>query len=64
VLGRVNNAEDESMKNTSQFLRLLDEDIKAGNVKKIYSSVFNRISTIKQKAHLARTKQDNCKPVN
>ncbi len=64
MLGRVNNTEDESMKNTSQFLRLLDEDIKAGNVKKISSSVFNRISAIKQKAHLARTEQDDCKPVN
>jgi len=51
------------MKTTSQFLRLLDEDIKAGSIKKIPSSVFNRISAIKQKAYLARTKQDDYEPV-
>lgn len=52
------------MQTTSQFLRLLDNDIKAGNIKKIPSSVFNRINSIKQKAYLARTKQDDCEPVN
>lgn len=38
------------MQTTSQFLRLLDNDIKAGNVKEISSSVFNRINSIKQKS--------------
>lgn len=47
MLGRVNNAEDESMKTTSEFLRLLDEGIRVGNVKKIPDSVFNRINAIK-----------------
>lgn len=45
------------MKNTSLFLRLLDEDIKASNVKKISNSVFSRINAIKYKALLAKAKQ-------
>lgn len=51
------------MKTTSQFLSLLDEDIRMGNVKKIPDSVLNRINAIKQKAHLARTKKHNCELV-
>ncbi|KAA1154910.1 hypothetical protein EU510_02025 [Pseudoalteromonas sp. FUC4] len=39
---------------TEQFLNLLDADIKAGNVKKIPDSVFDRIAAIKHKALVAR----------
>jgi hypothetical protein len=48
---------------TLQFLRLLDEDIRVGNVKKIPDSVLNRINAIKQKAYLARTKKQSCELV-
>lgn len=51
------------MQTTTQFLRLLDEDIRVGNIKKIPDSVLNRINAIKKKAHLARTKKQNCEPV-
>ncbi|MGE6809575.1 MULTISPECIES: hypothetical protein [Pseudoalteromonas] len=37
-----------------QFLNLLDADIRAGNVKKIPDSVFDRIAAIKHKALVAR----------
>lgn len=38
----------------SKFLDLLNDDINAGNVKKIPSSVFDRIAAIKHKALVAR----------
>jgi hypothetical protein len=45
------------MKTKSKFLKFLDNDIIRGNFKKIPQSVFDRISLIKKKANVARSKK-------
>lgn len=46
------------IKTEEKFLDLLDKDIDNGNVKRVPDSVFTRIARIKNKAYLARERNE------
>ncbi|MCI5208165.1 MAG: hypothetical protein D3910_05110 [Candidatus Electrothrix sp. ATG2] len=48
----------EEARTEEKFLGLLDKDIENGNVKKVPESVFSRIAKIKDKAYLARARNE------
>ncbi|MCI5150395.1 MAG: hypothetical protein D3916_13585 [Candidatus Electrothrix sp. MAN1_4] len=48
----------EEARAEEKFLGLLNKDIENGNVKKVPESVFSRIAKIKDKAYLARSRNE------
>jgi hypothetical protein len=50
--------EIEEKKAEEKFLGLLDKDINNGNVKRVPDSVFARIAKIRNKAYLARERNE------
>ncbi|CAK8725717.1 MAG: hypothetical protein D3917_12025 [Candidatus Electrothrix sp. AX5] len=48
----------EEIKAKEKFLDLLGKDIKNGNVKRVPDSIFTRIAKIRNKAYLARERNE------
>ncbi|WLE96634.1 MAG: hypothetical protein QTN59_18370 [Candidatus Electrothrix communis] len=48
----------DEIKAEEKFLDLLGKDIKNGNVKRVPASVFTRIAKIRNKAYLARERNE------
>ena len=52
------NKKREEIENEGQFIDFLDKDIENGKARRMPESVFNRIARIKNKAYLARERNE------